>query len=111
MSESTANGDDLGKAAIDHWREQSDDLADPWADLCCECNACVRDCLAAKHGTDFNPREIVLWAGYGLGGKLMFNGSVIQQCFKCNRCFERCPQAIKPVEVINALKEMMSSPS
>ena len=95
-----------GAVAVDIglWREEVDGLADFWSSFCCKCNACVPGCPAARHGEGFNPRDIVLKARFGLGDKLP---SILRQCFQCYRCFDRCPQEVKPVEVIASLKQML----
>ncbi len=90
-------------------REHADELADPWSSFCHGCGACVDHCLAAKHGVDFDPREIMLKARYGLADKLLIQHSVLWQCFGCNACYEPCPQPVKPVEIITWLREMLPS--
>jgi heterodisulfide reductase subunit C len=107
MSEPLRNQDDTVAVDIELWREESAELADYWSSFCYTCNACASECPAAKHGEGFNPRDIVLKARFGLGDKLLLRESIIRQCFRCYRCCDRCPQEIKPVEVIAWLKEML----
>jgi heterodisulfide reductase subunit C len=90
---------------FERWRQQAEALADHWSNFCRTCNACVPDCPAAKHGTDFDPRQIVLKARYGLGDRLVKQWT-LWQCFRCHRCMARCPQEIKPEEVIASLRAM-----
>ena len=91
------------------WRpEEAGELGDTWANFCYSCGACLADCLAAKHGIGFNPRDIMLKVRYGLGARLLVGNSILWQCFKCDNCRERCPQELKPVDVINALREMLA---
>jgi heterodisulfide reductase subunit B len=75
---------------------------------CYQCGACVGDCPATTYGSGFNPREIMLKVLYGLGDDLLRAGSVLWQCTNCYNCHERCPQEVKPVEVIIALKNMLA---
>ena len=43
-----------------------------------------------------------------LGGidKLVAEDSIIWKCSNCYNCYERCPQDVRPVEVIIALKNL-----
>jgi heterodisulfide reductase subunit C len=45
---------------------------------------------------------------YGLGEELLVEDSVLWQCTNCYNCHERCPQEVKPVEVIISLKNMLA---
>jgi len=78
------------------------------AGFCYQCGACVGDCPATTYGSEFNPREIMLKILYGLGGELLTEDSVLWQCTNCYNCHERCPQEVKPVEVIISLKNMLA---
>jgi heterodisulfide reductase subunit C len=74
--------------------------------LCYQCGACVGDCPAAMYSKDFNPREILLQALLGDEDALTGENSPIWNCTNCYTCYERCPQAVRPVEVIIALKNI-----
>jgi heterodisulfide reductase subunit C len=78
------------------------------AGFCYQCGACVGDCPAATYSSDFNPREIMLKVLYGLGDELLGSESVLWHCTNCYNCHERCPQEVKPVEVIISLKNMLA---
>jgi heterodisulfide reductase subunit C len=78
------------------------------AGFCYQCGACVGDCPSATYGGQFNPREIMLKVLYGLGGELLNEDSILWQCTNCYNCHERCPQDVKPVEVIISLKNMLA---
>lgn len=80
----------------------------PW-DCCTGCYACLEGCLGHRFGAGFNPRDIVVWARYGHGDRLLHDYSVIQQCFGCGCCRERCPQDLKPIDVIQVLKAKLHS--
>ncbi|MBI4456967.1 MAG: 4Fe-4S dicluster domain-containing protein [Acidobacteria bacterium] len=73
---------------------------------CYQCAACVASCPAARYATDFNPRMIMQMALYGFGERLTGQDSPIWLCTNCYTCYERCPQDVRPVEVIIALKNM-----
>jgi len=74
--------------------------------FCYQCGACVGDCPAAMYSSDFNPREILLQALLGDEEALTGEDSPIWNCTNCYTCYERCPQAVRPVEVIIALKNI-----
>lgn len=78
------------------------------ANLCYQCGACVGDCPAAAYTDSFNPRQIMLRVLYGLERELLTEESVLWQCTNCYNCHERCPQQVKPVEVIISLKNMLA---
>jgi heterodisulfide reductase subunit C len=73
---------------------------------CMQCGACVGDCPAAKYSDRFNPRQIMLMVITGQEEELLKEGSMIWECTNCYNCFERCPQDVRPVEVIIALKNL-----
>jgi heterodisulfide reductase subunit B len=89
-------------------RELAEKLEGNLASACTQCGACVGDCPAATYGSGFNPREIMLKVLYGLGDELLKTESVLWQCTNCYNCHERCPQEVKPVEVILSLKNMLA---
>ncbi len=45
---------------------------------------------------------------YGLGEELLEPDSLLWACANCYNCHERCPQQVKPVEVIISLKNMLA---
>ena len=75
---------------------------------CYQCGACVGDCPSARFSPDFNPRRIMLAVLYGLQDEVVGSTSPVWQCSNCFTCFDRCPQDVKPVEVIIALKNLMA---
>lgn len=74
--------------------------------FCYQCGACVGDCPSARFHPGFNPREIMLKALLGGLEELLAPGSVIWKCSNCYSCYERCPQDVRPIEVILALKNL-----
>ena len=73
---------------------------------CYQCSACVAVCPAARFAKEFNPRIILLQTLLGMEEKLISNDSPIWLCTNCYSCYERCPQDVRPIEVIIALKNM-----
>ena len=73
---------------------------------CYQCGACVGDCPSARFYSIFNPREIMLRALIGDIEELTKKESIIWKCSNCYNCYERCPQDVRPVEVIIALKNL-----
>jgi len=73
---------------------------------CYQCGACVGDCPSARFHPGFNPREIMLLALLGALDRLLAPDSIIWRCSNCYTCYERCPQDVRPVEVILALKSL-----
>jgi heterodisulfide reductase subunit C len=89
-------------------RELAEKVEGDLASFCYQCGACVGDCSATTYGEEFNPREIMLKVLYGLGDELITEDSVLWQCTNCYNCHERCPQEVKPVEVIISMKNMLA---
>ena len=89
-------------------RELAQKIEGNLAAYCYQCGACVGDCPAAAYSDNFNPREIMLKVLYGLGDELLGEESVLWICTNCYSCQERCPQEVKPVEVIISLKNMLA---
>jgi len=89
-------------------RELAEKVEGNLASFCYQCGACVGDCPAMTYSSSFNPREIMLKVLYGLGDELICEDSVVWQCTNCYNCSERCPQDVKPVEVIISLKNMLA---
>ena len=73
---------------------------------CYQCGSCVAVCPAARFSDDFNPRDIMLKTLLGEEEDLIREDSIIWKCTNCYSCYERCPQDVRPVEVIIALKNL-----
>ena len=74
--------------------------------FCMQCAACVGDCPSTKYSDRFNPRQIMLMVITGMADELLAENSMIWECTNCYNCYERCPQDVRPVEVIIALKNL-----
>jgi heterodisulfide reductase subunit C len=93
---------------FDFRRELAEKIEGNLAGFCYQCGACVGDCPATMYSDEFNPREIMLKVLYGLGEEMLVDDSILWQCTNCYNCHERCPQEVKPVEVIISLKNMLA---
>ncbi len=100
--------EEIVRVDFDFRRELARKVEGNLASYCYQCGACVGDCPATTYGTGFNPREIMLKVLYGLGSELLHEDSILWRCTNCYNCHERCPQDVKPVEVIISLKNMLA---
>lgn len=100
--------DDLVRIDFRFKRELAATLEGDLANFCYQCGACVGDCPAAAYSDRFNPRQIMLKVLYGLEEELLGPESVLWECTNCYACHERCPQQVKPVEVIISLKNLLA---
>jgi heterodisulfide reductase subunit B len=100
--------DEIVKVDFAFRRELARKVEGNLASFCYQCGACVGDCPATTYSEGFNPREIMLQVLYGLGDELLGEDSLLWQCTNCYNCHERCPQEVKPVEVIISLKNMLA---
>jgi len=109
MAEACGSCDgEVAKVDYEFRRELAEKVEGNLVAYCYQCGACVGDCPAATYGSDFNPREIMLKVLYGMGEELLGTDSVLWTCTNCYNCEERCPQEVKPVEVVIALKNMLA---
>jgi len=105
----TSNTDKPLRVDFGFKRELAEKVEGELASFCYQCGACVGDCPACTYSDGaFNPREIMLMVLYGLGDELMKEDSVLWVCTNCYSCHERCPQEVKPVEVIISMKNMLA---
>jgi heterodisulfide reductase subunit C len=108
MSKASSKKDELVKVNFQFRRELAEKIEGDLASFCYQCGACVGDCPATTYGGDFNPRDIMLKVLYGLGEELLTEDSILWECTNCYNCHERCPQQVKPVEVIISMKNMLA---
>jgi len=100
--------DDVVRVNFAFKRDLAKKIEGNLASYCYQCGACTGDCPATAYSPEFSPREIMLKVVYGLGEELLTEDSVLWQCTNCYSCHERCPQEVKPVEVIISLKNMLA---
>jgi heterodisulfide reductase subunit C len=105
---SSDTSDEVVRVDFAFKRELAQKVEGNLANFCYQCGACVGDCPATRYSPAFNPREIMLKVLYGLEDELLGERNVLWQCTNCYTCHERCPQEVKPVEVIISLKNMLA---
>ncbi len=108
MTEQAYGRDEVVRVDFKFKRKLAEKVEGNLASFCYQCGACVGDCPAAMYLPEFNPREIMLKVLYGLGDELLQEDSILWRCTNCYNCHERCPQEVKPVEVIISLKNMLA---
>lgn len=94
--------------SFDLRRELDEVLGGNHHNYCYQCGACVAQCPAARFSERFNPRVILQDVLLGRGEALLASDSPIWLCTNCYSCYERCPQDVRPIEVIVALKNLAS---
>jgi len=101
--------DDIVRVDFRFRRELAKKVEGNLAAFCYQCGACVGDCPATTYSDGgFNPRELMLKVLYGLGEEMLVEDSILWQCTNCYNCHERCPQEVKPVEIVIAMKNMLA---
>ena len=74
------------------------------SNLCWACVSCDNECPVNVATNRLSPRKIVRLANYGLLDELLGEPE-IWYCLTCYRCFDACPNRVKPVEVIQFVRE------
>ena len=69
---------------------------------CMKCGKCSGRC-PAFHDMDIKPHQFVTYLVSGEVEKLM-NSKAIWNCLTCMACVERCPRAVAPANVIEAVR-------
>jgi heterodisulfide reductase subunit C len=97
----------MGEPQADLKKEINDRLTklqDEISEYCFQCAKCTSGCEAHKL-LELEPHKIVALLKRGLINELV-NSDVIWTCMSCQKCRERCPQRVAPVEILYALKNM-----
>jgi heterodisulfide reductase subunit C len=97
----------MGEPQSDLKKELNDRLAklqDENSEYCFQCAKCTSGCEAHKL-LELEPHKIIALLKRGLINELV-NSDVIWTCMTCQKCRERCPQRVAPIEVLFALKNM-----
>jgi heterodisulfide reductase subunit C len=71
---------------------------------CFQCIRCTSGCPSMKM-LELKPHEIVNLARLGFVEELITSG-IVWACAVCLKCKERCPQAVAPVDLIFALRNL-----
>lgn len=74
------------------------------SEYCFQCAKCTSGCEAHKL-LELEPHKIVALLKRGLINELV-NSDVIWTCMTCQKCRERCPQRVAPVEILFVLKNI-----
>jgi heterodisulfide reductase subunit C len=72
---------------------------------CFQCGVCTASCPVREVEASFSPRKIMKLAKMGLR-RLVYMSDTIWLCSMCFMCQERCPQDIRPPEVMTVLRNM-----
>ena len=75
---------------------------------CFQCGVCVASCPIREIEARFNPRRIMKMAKLGLKDEVL-SSEFIWLCSMCFLCQERCPQDIRPPEVMTVLRNMAAA--
>jgi len=71
---------------------------------CYQCIKCTSGCPSMKM-LELKPHEIVALTRAGFIEELV-NSGIVWACATCLKCKERCPQAVAPVDLILALRNL-----
>jgi len=72
---------------------------------CFSCGTCTAACPAAKADEEFNPRRIIRMALLGMREEVL-SSPILWLCVQCTACGFRCPQNVKFVDVMAALRRI-----
>lgn len=72
---------------------------------CFQCAVCVANCPIRAIETGYNPRRIIKMTLLGMKDRVL-SEEFIWLCSVCFLCQERCPQEVRPPEVMNAIKNL-----
>ena len=72
---------------------------------CFQCGNCVANCPVRAIEDGFNPRKIIKKTLLGMKSEV-FKDKFTWLCSVCFVCQERCPQDVRPPEVMNAIKNL-----
>ena len=71
---------------------------------CFQCGSCVATCIVSRVDPRFNVRVLIKRAV--LGFKDVLKDPLIWVCSTCESCIEKCPQGVKPYELLLAIKNL-----
>jgi heterodisulfide reductase subunit C len=72
---------------------------------CFACGTCSAGCPVREIDDKYNPRKIIRMVLLGMRERVL-SSDFIWLCSTCYTCYERCPQDVRLVEVMNVLKNM-----
>jgi heterodisulfide reductase subunit C len=74
---------------------------------CFQCGTCVAMCPVAEQDPRYDPRRIIRMVNLGMR-KEVLSGPAIWLCSGCYNCFERCPQDVRPTQILQAIQHIAS---
>ena len=99
---------DLSEADARFLRRLKAELGASDLSKCFQCGVCVASCPVREVKAAFNPRRIMKLAKLGLKD-VVFQSEFIWLCSLCFLCQERCPQDVRPPEVMTVLRNMAAA--
>ena len=71
---------------------------------CYQCGTCTATCPISRYTDVFRPNKIIQLAKLGI--RNVVYSDAVWLCVNCFSCTERCPQGVKVVDVMRALKNI-----
>ncbi len=72
---------------------------------CFSCGACSASCQVAGHLPAYDPRRLIRQTLLGMREEVLAS-PLIWRCSSCHSCAEACPQQVRFVEVLTAIKNI-----
>jgi heterodisulfide reductase subunit C len=88
--------------AWDNWREFAN-AAKADINMCWICGACDNGCPVNIASERLSPQRLVRMAIYGMMDELL-SSPIVWYCLSCRRCFQGCPNRVKPYELIKYIQ-------
>ncbi|MGD2200321.1 MAG: 4Fe-4S dicluster domain-containing protein [Candidatus Bathyarchaeota archaeon] len=93
------------KADTRFLRQLSREFSASELSTCFQCGVCTASCPVREFEQTFSPRRIMKLAKLGLKDEVL-SSDFIWLCSMCFVCQERCPQDVRPPEVMTVLRNM-----